>query len=731
MKKNVAILTCGVLSLMLSQTMVSASENQEEDTQKDETVYAMLHADGSVDNEIISSWIHNDAGIKGIKETLDIRDVENIKGEEEPQVNGNQYTWNVEGNDVYYRGTSEKQLPIEVKITYILDGKEMKPEELAGKSGKLEIHITMNNRNGTKKIINGRETTIHPLYLAAGMVDLSSDHFHNVSCKHGKVLSDGNNQIVTFVALPGFEDTLKSAGIAESEELPIHDTYVIKADVEQFEMGPIMIAMTPEVPLDQLKDIDSLSELTQGLAQLNSAGEQLLEGSEQLSEATTLFAIKMNELKTGVAPLSAGVAKLDQGIAQLYRGSSELSAKLYDLSEGIAKVNAGSEQLYQGTKQLPRLNEGIASLKQGAQDLYQGVLAVSNGITTLNDKAVASHQLQQLEAVLTTLKDFQPLIANMTDMVQGLNRLNASLNSGNPNPSDPSAPLPSVSAYAQNNAAQAAQSAADMAAFCQSLNAGGADAGVVNRCGVIANQLAVNANDAGVVNVIINGNATQAGIAQQVNAMNGQLQGLDPDTLNQLSVQMSGIDQAISALVELEQGIADLAAAMPQLDSGAKQLFDDTNQLNAASAQLGTLSDGIEQLHEGTSALQDGSKQLYQGSLTLNQGLLEAKTGTDQLIQSTPTLVGGIDQLNAASVTLSEKTKLLYEGVAQFKQEGLDLLNDKVSSITDQLDLILQIKDEIIAESEQAHTFSGAPENADSKVKFIYKTAEIKAEKTK
>ena len=731
MKKKTAILICSVLSLMLSQNVVLASENQEEDIQKDETVYAILHADGSVDHEIISSWIHSDSGIKDIKETLHMQNVENLKGEEEPSVNGNQYTWNVEGNDVYYRGSSEKQLPIEVNITYILDGKERNPQDLVGKSGKLKIHITMTNTSGTKKIINGKETTIHPLYLAAGMIDFSSDHFHNVNCQDGKVLSDGNNQIVTFVALPGFEDTLQSAGIADIEELPIHDTYVIEADVEDFEMGPIMIAMTPEVPLDQLKDIDSLSELVNGLAQLNSAGEQLLEGSEQLSDATVLFADKMNELKNKVTPLGEGVSKLDQGMVQLYQGSSELSHQLYELSEGIAKVKEGSEQLYQGIKQLPQMNAGIVSLKQGARDLYQGVLAVSDGISTLNDKAVNSGQLRQLETVLSTLKGFQPLIANLSAMVQGLNQLDTSLNSGNLNPSDPANPLPSVSAYAQSNATQTTQSAADMAAFCQSLQDSGADGGVVSQCGSIANEMAVSARDAGIINAMINGNGTQAGIAQQVNAMNQQLSAFDPDALYQLSEQMSDIDQVTNSLQELEQGIASLATAMPQLSHGADQLSGGIDQLYHASSQLGALSDGIEQLHEGTITLHDGSKQLYQGSLTLNQGLSDAKAGTNQLIQSTPSLLNGINQLSDASATLAEKTKLLYEGVNQFKLEGLDVLHHKVSSVTGQLDLILQIKDEIIAETENVHSFSGAPEHADSKVKFIYKTAEIKAEKTK
>ena len=621
MKKNVKVLTCTALSLMLSQTAVWAADDSEDDTKKDETVYAMLNADGTVYDEIISGWLHNDAGIKNIKETLEVKAVENVKGDEEPQVEGNTYTWNVEGSDVYYRGNSDKKLPVEVKITYYLNGKITKPEELAGKSGKLEIHIEMTNQVSTIKNINGVPTTIHPLYLAAGVIDFSNDHFTNVSCKHAKVLSEGNHQILTFFAIPGMEDTLHSAGI-DNDSLPIKDSFVIKADVKDFELGPIMIAMTPDLPLDEIKDIDSLNELTGGIDQLQSAGSQLLDGTNQLSQANHLFASKMNELYSGAKPLS----------------------------------------------------DGITQLNQGAQQLNSGMEQVANGIHMINDQAVASGQLTQLKNVLNSLKSLAPLAENAEMMLGGLQQLNASLNQANINPADGS-PLGSVSAYASGTAAAAKSTAEGIGALCMKLQAQGiTDPTLLSECQTVAGQAVQSAQGAGVMDAIING---EGGMAQQVSAMATAVSQIDISQITTIAAQFGMIDQANAALTQLEQGITQLDQGITPLSAGAQQLA----------------------------------------------------AGTQALASNTPQLTNGISQLNSASATLALKTGELNQGMTAFKTTGLDVLSNRVNLTMDELNRIMAIKNEITAQNETVHTFTGAPKNAETKVKFIYKTDEIKQSK--
>lgn len=725
MKKNVKVLTCSALSLMLAQVGVFAAEgDNDSETKKDETVYAMLNADGSVQDEIISSWIHNPSGIKNIEETLHLQNVENVKSDEEPTIDGDHYTWNIEGNDVYYKGNSDKQLPVSVSITYFLDGVEMKPEELAGKSGKLEIHISMKNNQSKTKVINGVETKIHPFYLAAGVVDLSSDHFANVTCEHAKVLSDGNNQMVGFFTLPGFEDTLESAGIDKAKELPIHDTYVIKADATDFELGPIMIAMTPEVALDQIKDIDSLDELTSGIDRLTEAGNQLLEGSGQLHDASSLFATKMQELNAKVDPLGVGITTLHAGTTQVLNGSTKLSTNMKTLDDGLALVKEGAQKLYEGTAQMPELVHGITQLKEGAAALHDGVQQVAGGIHTMNAQAVESGQLAQLKTALTTLKGYEGLIGNMGDMLSSLKNLNAAFNIANLDPQTGTATLPSLTSIAANSATGAKQSESAITAICTAENVQSvlSDEQKIICAQAIQGSSAIASSTAG-MNTII----TQ--MAQGVADMNKQLDSLNMDDLNTLAKMMDSIDSAIAGIDELETGIKKLEEHMPALSKGSLELTNGTATLLQKTTSLGSLSDGIQQLYGVSSKLNDGSHELYLGSMDLQSGLLQVNEGTKSLVDSTPALLNGVNALKEASGTLAAKTGELHDGVQEFKTSGLDELSNQVNLTMDDINKILAIRDEIVKENEASHTFSGAPEQAESEVKFIYKTKEIKQNK--
>lgn len=730
MNKNTAILTCSMISLLLAQTNVLANNDtsKEEDVQKEETVYAILSADGSVQERIISGHIHNGSGIKNISETLDIENVENIKGSEKPQINNQTYTWNSKDSDIYYQGTSDKQLPIEINIQYLLNGIEYKPEDLAGKSGKLEIRISFQNTIGKQVMIQGMSTTIHPLYIAVGAVDLNNDHFHNVICENGKILSDGNQQLVSFFSLPGFADTLKSAGITQSEALSISDSFVIHADVEQFEMNPIMIAMTPEVPLDQLKDINTLDELTDGIGKLTDSGLQLLDGTKQLSDATGLFAAKMNELQVKTTPLASGITQLSNGIGQLYSGSNEITTNMKSLSEGLAQIKSGAQKLSDGTAELPKLSEGIKQLQQGASQLNSAVQTLSEGIGTMHSNAVASNQLNQLAALLTKLESFEDTLKQMEQLFTALDALNTSLNIGNQNPADPNMPLPSISDYTKAAASESQSNVQKINTLCNHLKSTGADADILNECNEAAQYSMNHAQNAAVLNMIMNG-TQENGLAQQVAEMNQMLKQFDMDSFQQLSDQFASLPVAIEGLHELNNGIDALNQAMPQLTAGFGSLKGGIDLLAANGNQLSALSLGIEQLNQGSTALYDGSKQLYQGNQTLSTSLKKVNTGIQALHTNTPSLISGIQQLNSASNTLADKTSQLNQGMQLFQSSGLDQLQNKVSLSTDEINRIMAIKDAVVSENEQVHSFTGAPENAESKVKFIYKTAAVEQPK--
>ena len=316
-----------VLSAVMAGSMmpvtVFAQSNDENPTEKTETVYSVLNSDGSISDTIVSSWLHDEDGINNIKETLNLTDVKNIKSNEKPSKDGNTYTWNAKGNDVYYEGTATKQLPVSVKIRYELDGQEMPAKDMEGKSGHLKLTISFTNNYSEVKNINGKSIVIHPSYLAGGMLNMSTGKFSNVKCESGKIVNDGTNEMLAFANIPGLNETLKSAGLDKvNNQLGISDDVTVEADVNDFDLGSIMVGMTNEIDLaSELGEIGSVSELTDGVNQLIEADNQLIDGSKQLYDGTT-------QLKEQAAPLTGSsdqVRQLSAGAIQLNDGVKALS----------------------------------------------------------------------------------------------------------------------------------------------------------------------------------------------------------------------------------------------------------------------------------------------------------------------------------------------------------------------------------------------------------------------
>lgn len=238
MNKTIKNIGCSILAGVMGCSLVNfplfAAEEDQPST-KTETVYTVLNEDGTVQDSIVSSWLHDDDGINHISETLDLDDVENIKGDEKPVVNGKEYTWNVKGNDVYYQGKTTKKLPLSISIQYKLDGKPVSAKELEGKSGKFEMTITF--KNNIDKVIdaNGKKVTIHPSYLAGGMIDLDTDIYSDVQCRQGKIVNDGKNEMLAFATIPGLAQTLDEAGLnTVTKKMDLSDSIVITANVKDY-----------------------------------------------------------------------------------------------------------------------------------------------------------------------------------------------------------------------------------------------------------------------------------------------------------------------------------------------------------------------------------------------------------------------------------------------------------------------------------------------------------------
>lgn len=422
-----------VLSAVMAGSMmpvtVFAQNNDENPTEKTETVYSVLNSDGSISDTIVSSWLHDEDGINNIKETLNLTDVKNIKSNEKPSKDGNTYTWNAKGNDVYYEGTGTKQLPVSVKLRYELDGQEMSAKDMEGKSGHLKLTISFTNNYSEIKNINGKSIVIHPSYLAGGMLNMSTGNFSNVKCESGKIVNDGTNEMLAFANIPGLNETLRSAGLDKvNNQLGISDDVTVEADVNNFDLGSIMVGMTNEIDLaSELGEIGSVSELTDGIDQLMDADDQLIDGSKQLYDGTT-------QLKEQAAPLTGSsdqVRQLSAGAIQLNDGVKALQTGLTAYTNGVDTLAAGSQQLYGIPQGVSQIQTGVSgNLGQGKTNLLDGATQLNEGLKQLKAQvnAITPDQLETMQnQVSTSMKTLEGMKTLLGSDVQTLTTLQTTL----------------------------------------------------------------------------------------------------------------------------------------------------------------------------------------------------------------------------------------------------------------------------------------------------------------
>ena len=460
-----SVLLSAVMAGSMMPVTVFAQSNDENPTEKTETVYSVLNSDGSISDTIVSSWLHDEDGINNIKETLNLTDVKNIKSNEKPSKDGNTYTWNAKGNDVYYEGTATKQLPVSVKIRYELDGQEMSAKDMEGKSGHLKLTISFTNNYSEVKNINGKSIVIHPSYLAGGMLNMSTGKFSNVKCESGKIVNDGTNEMLAFANIPGLNETLRSAGLDKvNNQLGISDDVTVEADVNDFDLGSIMVGMTNEIDLaSELGDIGSVSELTDGIDQLIEADNQLIDGSKQLYDGTTQLkeqaapltgsSDQVRQLSAGAIQLNDGVKALQTGITQYTAGASAINAgvnQLYGIPQGAAAISSGmntkgksgfsmveaSSTLRKGLDQLNSVATGI-SAESYYKSLMKNVETAQDGVTQLQNKVLAptKTELGNLSTVLgkasSSLGELSTLVGQLSSVEEAIETDQATVSKNN------------------------------------------------------------------------------------------------------------------------------------------------------------------------------------------------------------------------------------------------------------------------------------------------------------
>ena len=437
--KLAAGLAVGMAAVMTAVPVYAAEETGA--VSKEETVYVNADASGNQESVTVSSWLKNAGSEKELKDQSDLQNITNVKGDETFTQDGENLTWNTDGEDIYYQGTTDKELPVGVQLTYYLDGQEIAPEDLKGKSGHLEIHVKYTNKTQTTAKINGKDEAIsNPFVLVTGMI-LPGEHFSNVTIDNGKVVSDGNREIVVGFGVPGLQDSLKlddldlssldddeektedstedaTEAAAETEaatektsdsdeednKIDLPESFVVSADVTDFSMSSTFtVALTDilsELDLDESDDFDKIKDK---LNDLEDAALKLVDGTEDLSDGVDTLDEKYAEFDDGVKELKDGVSKLLDGSKDLKDGVTTLKDGTSSLKTGADKLDSGAGTLKTGidtyTKGTDQLNSGIQTylskkgvlsgktgeFKKGVDTLAQGIEQYTDGASTLND----------------------------------------------------------------------------------------------------------------------------------------------------------------------------------------------------------------------------------------------------------------------------------------------------------------------------------------------------------
>lgn len=641
-------------------SQVSSASSQ---ASKEETVYVLANADGSVQKVIVSDWLKNPGGAGTITDATELRDVENVKGDETYSMNPkNMRVWDAKGNDIYYQGTIQKDLPVDVSISYRLNGKSISPEELAGKSGKVAIRFTYKNNQKETVEIDGKKETIYvPFVMLTGAV-LDNDVFSNVQVSNGKLLSDGDRSVVMGFAIPGLQESLN----LDKEKLEIPDYVELTADVKNFKLDTTLTIAANDVfsqlDLEEL-DTDSLSS---AIDRISGAASQLVDGSSQLYDGLSTLLEKSGNLISGVGQLASGAGTLNSGAADLFSGASSLSSGASKLNSGLKDLDSNSQALRDGAKTV------FETLLSAAQTQLEAAGLSVPALTIDNYASVLDHVLASLDETAVYNLAYNTALQQVTQAVNA----------------QEGAICAQVEAGVRDQVLEGVLAAAGKAMTAEEYQQACA-AGLID--GETQKQ----------IDAAVTGKMNSQEILETVNGLVSQkIQELIGQNMQSAQVQAQ-IQAAVENAKNGQGSIAVLKKQLESYDEFYSGLQDYTGGVGQAYAGSKDLASGADQLKGGAEELKGGAQQLYDGITALQDG--------------SSALADGVSQLKDGGMQLSE-------GMKKFNEEGVQKITEAFQGDLSQLSARLKALRDV---SRSYRNFSGIADGMPGSVKFIYKTASI------
>lgn len=632
--------------------------------EKDETVYVIAGSDGSPEKIIVSEWLKNTEKAAKLEDSSELKNIKNVKDNAKYVIDkDNMKVWTAEGKDVYYQGEIDKKLPVDISVSYTLDGKNVSAKELAGKSGRVTIKYSYKNNEARTVNVDGQSLTMYvPFSVVTGLV-LDDKAFSNVEVTNGRVINDGKRNIVMGFALPGMKENLGDA--ANSLNLP--ETFEVTADVKNFSVETSISVVSSELFANVSSDkLSSLDGIKSQLDEFANSANKLADGSSQLYDGLGTLLEKAGEIKTGTLKLYRGAVSLNDGAKQFSEGTGELYKGTTELNEGLQALSSKSEQLNNGAAQIfdsliAQANTELSARGLGAvsmtKDNYSSVLtSIIKNMDEGNVRAIATQKARQTVETQVHQNEAQ-IAAVVTEKIKE---------------------------QVLQNVLNASGISMTVEAYKNALASGTIPASVAQQ---IDNAVAAQMSSEQVQSTI------QAKVSAEINNQIEQ-------AMNSPAV-VQGIEEAVA---KAKTGASSLTALKGQLDK-YNQFYQGLRQYTEG---VDKAAKGSKKINYGVGQLAEKSKELQAGAATLEAGIKALMAGGDKL-------VGGVSQLNDGAKTLSE-------GMNRFNKEGVqkivELFNGKFGELSARLKAMSDM-------AKSYDNFAGKTECTKSNVKFVYKTSSI------
>lgn len=723
----------------IADKLMDSVSLKDNDADKDESVYLISDANGNVNKTIVVDHLKNKDKKDTLEDASNLSDIENVKGKEKFTQSGDKLTWQAGGKDIYYQGTATEEPPVTQKVTYYLDGKEISPEDLAGKSGKVKIRFDYTNTTSYTETVNGEKQTVSvPFAAVTGLV--LGDGFENIEVTNGKAEVSDSSSVVLGYALPGLKDSL---GIKDGDldgDVNIPEYMEMTADVENFSMPAAMtfvVNASDYVSTDGIdtSDLDDMiNDLKDASTQLQDGSKTLAEGTDTLSDGLSTLQSKLGTFASGVGTLQSGLKTYTDGVSTLSGGLNTLGNSTGALVSGADKLNSGAGQLASGSA---TLKDGLKSYTDGANGLAKGASDLDAGIGTLAEKSGT-------------------LVDGATKLDDGASQLSASASSINEGIKSLDTGLKTPLTDKEKAGYQAAAKDSVDKQFSNPDNEANYENTKAKASGVyyetmtsddsVKQAVQLLKNDSDLMNMI---NATVGATVET--AIKGSVPDLankDTATIKKTYNNSPKLQQSVKEVLNLPQTIPDYDALVSAIvdqklnDMATKvmagvannskdkvgEAVADAAKTGAENAAQSAVITGIESAKSNVSsqinAKQENGYSLVTGADALSTGASSLANGTKSLINSIPTLTGGIKQLKDGSSqlsagaarltsnndTLNAGATALNAGASQLSAGTQSLINS-VPTLTSGIKQLVDGSNILVANNAQLN--SGASQLAD------------------